>query len=315
MTREVVVTGVGMITPFGIDARDSHRSWMEGQTARTTLCPELKGSALETMPVAALPDFEIAERIGDRRMMKYMSFAAMLGCAAAREASAAAGLDRFAPERVGLFVGTGLVAAGVDEVRPMLRASVDDAGRFSCRLFGSKGLAATNPLLSFHILANMPACFVSIIEKIKGPNLIFTPWEGQTGAALIEAWRAVRSGACDAALTGAADHPTHPSTVLHLHRAGLLGPGERPASGAAYLVMETADSAAAHRRRPLAVIDEMTLEPTDDGVDDPLAARMGRSYAAAPAILTALHCLNGPGEFSLAGVDGVRFRARLGAAA
>ncbi len=96
-----------------------------------------------------------------------MSPAALLGCVAAREAAEDCGLrERFAPERVGLYVGVGLAAAGLDEVAPMLRESVDEHGRFSCRLLGERGLAATSPLLSFKILANMPACLMSVLEGI-----------------------------------------------------------------------------------------------------------------------------------------------------
>ena len=90
-----------------------------------------------------------------------MSDAAVLGCLAAREAlTAARAREHFAPEAIGLYAATGLAAASVNDVRPMIEQSIDEAGKFSCKRMGERGLVATNPLLSFRILANMPPCLV-----------------------------------------------------------------------------------------------------------------------------------------------------------
>jgi 3-oxoacyl-(acyl-carrier-protein) synthase len=241
-----------------------------------------------------------------------MSEAAVLGCVAAHEAAEAAGLrTRFPPERVGLYAGTGLAAAGVDDVRPMLQASIARDGEFSCRMLGERGLAASNPLLSFKILANMPPCLVSIIEGVKGPNYIFTPWEGQTAAALLEAWSAVVSGEADGALCGAADNAAHPATLTYLVQSGRLAAGEFPAAAAAYLVLERAATARRDGRRILARIAGMSLEPAGAKPADPLAARMGRSFAAAPAVLMALGCQAADGSMAITGAEGETFRAEL----
>jgi len=325
---EVVVTGVGMVTPLGATAAESWAAWRAGRSAARRRLPELAGTPLEAMEAAGLPELDPAGRLGGRRMLKYMSEAAVLGCLAAHEAAEAAGLRaRFRPERVGLYAGTGLAAAGVEDVRPMLQASIAADGEFSCRLLGERGLAAANPLLSFKILANMPPCLVSIIEGVKGPNYIFAPWEGQTAAALLEARDAVASGEADAALCGAADNAAHPATLTYLVQSGRLAAGEFPAAAAAYLVLERAATARRDGRRILARIAGMSLEPLDSarGLErakraerpagaapaDPLAARMGRSFAAAPAVLVALGCQAADGAVELTGAEGETFRAEL----
>ena len=235
-----------------------------------------------------------------------------LGCVAAHEAAAEANMQRrFQSERIGLYAGTGLAVARIEEAVPMLRESTDENGRFSCRLFGERGLAATNPLLSFKILANMPPCLVSIIEGVKGPNMIFTPWEGQTGHALLEAWRAVSEGEVDCALAGGADAPAHPFTFVYLSQAGLLGEDEKPANGAAYMVMERAESARRDRQRVYARVARMDVKASGEGLHDPLAARMGRSFAAAPAIASCLACQIPGTPTSLCGADGQEFRAEV----
>jgi len=49
-------------------------------------------------------------------MLKYMSDAAVLGCLAAREAlEDADAKSRFSPERIGLYAGTGLASANINE--------------------------------------------------------------------------------------------------------------------------------------------------------------------------------------------------------
>lgn len=309
---DVVVTGVGMVTPLGATAQETAERWVRGVDACRQPLKELAGTPLEDAPVAVLPAFDPAERLGGRRMLKYMSQAAILGCVAAREAAKDAAVrSRFRAERVGIYAGTGLAAASVCDVEPMVQASLDADGRFSCGLLGQRGLSATDPLLSFRILANMPPCLVSILEGIKGPNLIFTPWEGQTGAALLEAWKAVATGEVDCALAGAADSAAHPATFVYLRQRGLLQPNECPMSAAAYVVFERAESAAQHDRHAYASVKSLGLGQADGAARDPLAARMGRSFAAAPALLLALACAVRLTAIAVSGVDGQEFRASL----
>lgn len=310
--NRVVITGMGMVTPLGITSAECLRAWHEGRYAGRQSLPELNDTPLEGIGVATLPGIKPAECLGSRRMLKYMSQSAVLGCVAAREALENAHAKvRFSPERMGLYAGTGLATADIDEVRTMVEASIDESGQFSCRLLGERGLAATNPLLSFKILANMPPCLISIIECVKGPNLIFTPWEGQTGAALLEAWKAVGMGEVDCALAGAADNAAHPATFLYLHQAGLLRTGQYPASGAAYLVFERLETARRDGRQIYAEIENVSLSVSDEGVNDPLSEPMGRTFAAAPAILLGLKSMSGAASLSICGVDGQRLEIKL----
>lgn len=311
--REVVVTGIGMITPLGSTARETAAAWSAGRSASRQTLPELAGTPLENAGVAHPPKFDIAARLGGRRMMKYMSEAAALGCAAAREAlDAADAKKRFASERMGLYAATGLAAASVDNIRATLEVSIDESGRFSERLFGARGLAVTNPLISFKILANMPPCLISVMEGIKGPNLIFTPWEGHAGAAILEAWIAVRDGLVDCALTGAADSAAHASTLVFLRQSGFLRDGEFPATAAAYLFFERAETAMRDGREIIAVIEDVAMNGSDAIPSDPLSARMGRLYAAAPPVLMAIESMTRGRGAALTGADGQNFSFRLG---
>ena len=304
MQREVAITGVGMISPLGATADACAHAWRMGHCAQRRPHPGLAGTPLEDIGVATPPEVDVAKRLGGRKMVKYMSDAALLGCIAAHEALEDAAVSkRFAPERMGLYAGVGLAAANPDEIMDMVDKSVDANGELSCGLLGERGFAATNPLLSFKILPNMPPCLISIIEGIKGPNLIFTPWEGQTGAAIQEGWMAVAFGAVDCAIVGAADTPAHPSAFVYMRQSGNIAQEDYPANGAAYLVLETRQSARRDGQKTYATLDNITITGSDNGIEDPLAERMGRSFAAAPAILLALMAMTGGRAGTIRGAD------------
>ena len=302
---DVVVTGIGLIGPLGCSAGEFKLAWESGASAIKKPLAQLAGTSMENSELAVMPEFDPAERLGGRRMLKYMSEAAVLGCIAASEAlQDSEALTRYAPESIGLYAATGLAAANVGDVSSMIEQAIDEKGQFSCRLFGERGLPATNPLISFKILANMPPCLISIIEGIKGPNFIFTPWEGQTSAAILEGWEAVKTGEVDCALVGAADTAAFPSTFVYLRQAGYLkDTDEYPASAAAYLVLERAETALRDGRTIYSRLKHMDLKHSENGIYDPLSERVGRTFAAAPALLLGLACLCKEASVSICGVD------------
>lgn len=313
---EVVVTGIGMVTPLGTTREETVQAWHDGKCAIRRPLAELSGTALADLAVAVVPELDPGERLGSRRMLKYMSQAAVLGCVAAREAVQQARVrERFDPERVGLFAATGLAAVEIDQAIPLIRQSVNNQGHFSTELLGARGLAVIDPLLSFKTLANMPACLISIQEKIKGPSYIFTPWEGQSATALREGWQAVARGEVVCAVVGAADTPAHPATILHLCQNGWIGPEEYPANASAYLVLETAQTAHRDQQRVYASIESLSTTYCDGGVEDLVAERLGRSFAAAPALALSLACALGWPQVAMQGVDGRRMLCRLKEAA
>jgi 3-oxoacyl-(acyl-carrier-protein) synthase len=308
----VAITGIGMVTALATTNADTVHSWQSGAEAVRAKSELLKGTVLESQEIAVLPFFDPAQRLKNRKMLKFMSEAAVLGCIAAHEAiEDADARRRFRSERIGLYAATGLAGIDLREAMPMIRASLGEDGNFNCGSLGSSGLAAANPLLSFKILANMPPCLVSIIEGIKGPNLLFTPWEGQAGAALHEAWQAVATGDVDCALAGGADNATIPTVVPFLRKMGFLRENEYPSAGAGYVVLERQAAALRSNRRIYATIIAIDVGPSDAEAQDPLAQRIGRTYAAAPAILLGLAAQLPLPESCLIGADRMKVDIRL----
>ncbi len=286
-TPEVCVTGTGAVTCLGASRGATLDALAEGRR----VCGEPSRHLANTPYAGCLAAREeapdVAGYISDRRMRKFMSRHAELAAAAARQAlEAAAPLARgIVSERIGLYAGVGLAAVDIQASADLLHKSLDEDGTFCQKAFAKDGLRAIHPLWSFHTLANMPACIVSVLESIKGDNGIYTPWEDQTAFALVEAAYALDRGDIDCAVVVASDTPHHPASLVELASASYLASGEIAAPGAACLVLER--PAASHPSGSFLLADiRLTLE---DGLRplDPLAPLIGRTIAAAPLLLAA----------------------------
>lgn len=287
-TPEVRVTGTGAVTCLGASREATLDALAEGRHVHGGPNPYLAGTPYAGYLVCQEEEPDIAAYVTDRRMRKFMSRHAELAAAAARQAlEAAAPLERgIAPERIGLYAGVGLAAVDIRASADLLHKSLDDGGTFCLKAFAKDGLRAIHPLWSFHTLANMPACIVSVLESIKGDNGIYTPWEDQTAFALVEAAYALDRGDIDCAVVVASDTPHHPASLVELASAGYLAPGEIAAPGAACLVLERPD--ASHPSGSFLLTDIRLALEDAPRPDDPLAPLVGRTIAAAPLLLAAL---------------------------
>jgi len=274
MERRVVITGIGAVSPLGSDPGEIWGRWSRGESAvRDHGFPGrevfLHGFCART------PDEAWESRIPNRKLVKFMNREARMTAAASSLALADAGARQaYLPERIGLYVGTGLTSCEMEALLPVLEGSFADNGDFSCRRLGEEGLAACNPLLSFKILPNMTLCCISMLHDIRGDNLVFNPWPGTTAQAIIAGARAIRWDLADAALVGGGDCKSHFIGFLTLSQLGLLSAsgscrpfdagcdGLVPGEGACVVVLEDAERAG---RRGVPIYAE--LSGFDEGTD------------------------------------------------
>jgi 3-oxoacyl-[acyl-carrier-protein] synthase II len=105
MRREVVVTGVGAVTPLGVGARTLHERWLAGRSG----IEAGEGTASEFDPTEHLSVKEV------RRADRFTQFALVAG----DEALADAGWERgdlpYASDRIGCVIGTGIGGIGTLE--------------------------------------------------------------------------------------------------------------------------------------------------------------------------------------------------------
>jgi 3-oxoacyl-[acyl-carrier-protein] synthase II len=243
--KDIVISGVGMITPLGDSAADVWDAVMTRKSAATSpafaardfacpLCATITGRPPDTL-------------VPDTRMIRFMNRDAMLAVIAARRAMQDAQVEigcHYQPEEVALVTATGLAGIALEEVSRMVANAAGEDGQFDLRRFGSVALRQVRPVLSFKILSNMPACFVSLSEGIQGFNAVYTPWEGQGAQAIITAIRAIEHGDAACALVGGCDVKAHVLGFIALEQQGVFESWKRakvgtiPSEGACFLVLE-----------------------------------------------------------------------------
>src|SRR5919201_1742511 len=110
MTRRVVVTGMGMVTPLGNDLASSWAGLVSGRSGVATI-QAFDPSRLSVRIAGEVKDFDsshVLDRKDQRRIDRYIQF----GLVAAREAMDQAGLpDRLEgeeAERTGIILGSGM---------------------------------------------------------------------------------------------------------------------------------------------------------------------------------------------------------------
>ncbi len=253
MNRSVVITGLGVVTPLGNEPSEIIASIDAGQLAAAT--PTTFDVTPFDCPFCAeIPDFDAEVCFPDNKTLRMMNRDAQLAVVAARRAIQDAALtvgNEYAPEDVGLFGSTGLAGMPIEEISSLVRNSAGCDGSLDLGRFGREALKRVRPVLSFKILANMPICFISIFEGIRGPNAVYTPWEGQGARAIAAGIMAIRSGRVQCALVGGCDAKAHALGFISLQQHGAFrswretGTGTVPGEGAAFLVLEDEEPARA----------------------------------------------------------------------
>lgn len=197
--RRVVVTGLGCVTPLGLDVASSWKAALAGTCGIVSMpeCDDRLPSRIAA-PVAGELD------VGDLHPKERRRYdrAILLALAAAREAMADASLaDAADPDRVGVAIGSGIGGIGT------LLANH--------RSYLEKGPRRVSPFFIPMTLANMPSGVVAIRHGLRGPNLCHVTACASAAHSIGEAARAIRSGDVDAMLAGGTE-----AAILDLVLAG-----------------------------------------------------------------------------------------------
>jgi 3-oxoacyl-[acyl-carrier-protein] synthase II len=230
MKREIVVTGLGAVTPLGMGARTLHERW----TAGTSGIEDGEGACTEFEPTEHLTVKEV------RRADRFTQMALV----ASDEALAEAGWDGELPyeaSRVGSIIGTGI--GGIGTLTQNHQVLLEE------------GPGKVSPLAIPLMMGNAGSGAVAMRHKLKGPS--FAPLSAcAAGAhAIGEAVELIESGRADAVVAGGSEaglvplaraafsaldalSPTGVSRPFDVRRDGFVM-GE----GAAVLILEDAEKA------------------------------------------------------------------------
>lgn len=247
----VLVTGCGLVGPFGVDVSSLRVALTDGRACWGP-CTQFA----TPHQVGQVRDFRLADHVKNPRAERSPRIS-QLALAAAAQAIRQSGLDarRIGGERVAIVYGTGNGPAVSSER--------------SLESIVTRGLAAVDPLVFQESVFNAPASLISIQFGIKGPVVVL-PMGWTAGlCALKQGVDLLRCGRAERVLVVAADELAA-TTLDALDRLGLVSPNDgreeamRPfdqrvngaihGEGAAALLLETASAAVARGATGLACV-------------------------------------------------------------
>ena len=245
--RRVVVTGLGALTPLGLDMESTWEGLVEG---RSGIAPITFFDASEfPCPIAGeLKGFEPASYV-DSKLLRRIDRSSVLAMAASRQAVADAQLDleRQPPGSVGIVLGTGIGGAY------MLVENHE--------VMEERGARRVSPFMITNSLPDTASGLVAIALGARGPNMAVTAACATGGAAVGEAAELIRRGEAEVIIAGGFEAPLRPLYYAGFNAMRALADHDDPkqasrpfdadrngfviSEGAAVLILEELDHALA----------------------------------------------------------------------
>jgi 3-oxoacyl-[acyl-carrier-protein] synthase II len=210
--RDVVITGIGVVSPIGIGHAAYWKSLREGRSGVRPVTL-FDTSAYPVHFGAEVSDFDPKALVKPRKSLKVMSREIQFGFAAADLAMLDAGLEpgRVEPARFGAVYGADMIYCDLSELESAYRRSMV-SGQFDFSRWGESAMSEMFPLWLLRNLPNMVACHVAIVQEAHGPNNTIGLGDVSSLAAIAEAVRVIERDAADVMITGGVGARLHPTT-------------------------------------------------------------------------------------------------------
>src|SRR6266508_5607829 len=248
MTRRVVITGLGAVTPVGNDVPTTWRALLDGRSGIGSITG-FDASAFPIRIAGEVKGFTLDPAVDPRearRMPRYVLYALN----AVLEAVRAARLDmsKEDPEQVGVIYGTG--SGGTD----LIFENQD--------VYRERGYRRVSPTLIANMIPDSASGHIAIQLGAQGPNMAIVAACSTGGHNVGEAYETVRRGDAEVIITGSSEAPIQPTILASFTTMrGLADDPEHPerackpfdarrdgfilSEGAAALVLESLDHALA----------------------------------------------------------------------
>lgn len=290
MERRVVITGIGAVSPLGLDVPSLWQGIREARSGvgPVTLCDTTGLESRIAGEVKGFDPLNYMDRKEVRRNDRFIHFALAAAEEVMRSAELTVTPDN--AEEIGVIIGSGIggIAAFAD-------------GLYTLR---DKGPSRVSPFLVPAMITNMAAGQVSIRYGLKGPN--FCPTSAcATGAhAIGEAAELIRRGWAKAVIAGGSEAPITPLGIAAFASARAISTrndepttASRPfdatrdgfvlSEGCALLMLEDLESAQARGARILAEIVGYGLSADAYHITQPAAGGEGALRAMRMALRNA----------------------------
>ncbi len=208
-SRRVVITGIGVITPIGLDVKSFWDALYQGRSG-VSLVQSFDASALPVRIGAEIKNFDARNYLEkkERKRLGIMVRTFQFAVAAAQLAMEDGLVDKqtLDPTRFGVVMGSATIPGDLRDLGPGSRAACPPGAEVpSMDLWGEKGTPLIPPLWMLTHIPNMMACHVSILHNAQGPNNTITQSDAAGLLALGEACQYIRRDRADMVLTGGAD--------------------------------------------------------------------------------------------------------------
>ena len=199
MSRRVVITGIGLVTPLGIGTSETWSALCAGKSGIAEIT-RFDASGFSTRIAGEVKGFRAADFLPKkdaRRTHRFVAYAV----AAARMAMADAGLtvDGDKASRVGVIVGCALGGLSAIESNVLQLAE--------------KGPGRISPFFIPSTIGNMAAGMIAMQLGLRGPNTTVATACAAGGHAVGDAYLHVRDGRADAMVTGGAESMIAPICI------------------------------------------------------------------------------------------------------
>jgi 3-oxoacyl-[acyl-carrier-protein] synthase II len=292
--NEVVVTGIGLITPIGTGVDEFWKGLMEGRSGAGKI-QAFDASELPIQIACEVRNFDPKDYVTAREVGRTDRFTQMaVGAAGFAWEQAECSDLGVPPERVGVIIGSGIGGLSTIEKE-------HDA-------FLAGGPRRVSPFMIPRLMANAAAAAVSMKFELNGPNYAPTSACATGAHAVGEAFRYLRDGTVDVMVAGGSEAALTPLSVSAFARMGALSRrndeperASRPfdanrdgfvfGEGAAVLIMERREVAEARGAPILASISGYgassdafhVTQPDPEGKGAALAMRAALADAQANA--------------------------------
>lgn len=190
MSRRVVITGMGAVTPLGNDVASFWEGLVSGKNG-IDFITKFDTTDYKVKIAGEVKDFHpenYMEKTQIRKMDLFCQYA-MVAAAQAMEDSGISG--KIEPERLGVYVGSGIggMSTFIEE----------------CTKLNERGPKHVSPFFIPKLISNIAPGHIAIAHQAKGPSMSIVTACSTSANAVGEAYRAIQNGAADAMIAGGAE--------------------------------------------------------------------------------------------------------------
>ena len=199
MTKRVFITGIGMITPLGLDTTTTWQNLVAGKSGAAPI-EHFDPTEFQTQIACEVKDFDATNFI-DRKKARQLDRFSQFAMSAAQEALAQSNLnlENTDLKKVGVIIASGI--GGISTL---------DA---QATVLNERGPKRISPFLIPMMLPDMASGQISMALGTQGPNFCVVSSCSSGAEALGNAWKLINNNEAEIVIAGGAEAPICPLAV------------------------------------------------------------------------------------------------------